>query len=65
MFRHVQELQQNHSVDGQSPLLDEVDVHSEHWLRDKEDEGGKLVWVPQISQNDEKTKKWMDLICEE
>lgn len=43
MFRHVQELQQDYSVDGQSPLLDEVDVHSKHRLCDKEDEGRKLV----------------------
>ena len=59
MFWYVQKLQQNYSINGQSALLNEIDVHSKHWLCYKKDESIELVLISQVSQNHEKTKGLM------
>ena len=65
MFRHVQKLQQNHSINGQSALLDEVNVHPKYWLCNQKDESIELVRVSQVSQNHEKTEGLMAWIHKE
>lgn len=62
MFWYVQKLQQNYSINGQSALLNEINVHSKYWLCNQKDESIELVWISQVSQNHEKIKGLMALI---